>query len=69
MSSIVKYISNVILIILAILLVVEIFANLMSVRNNRCKKEDVKKRLNTSRLLIIVALIIYSLYGIVRNIL
>lgn len=63
-----KYISNVILIILAILLVVEIFANLMSVRNNRCKKEDVKKRLNTSRLLIIVALVIYSLYGIVRNI-
>lgn len=59
---------NIFLIILAVLVVVEIFANLISVRNNKCKKEEVRKKLNISRTLIIVVLLIYVIYGIFRNI-
>lgn len=69
MSNIIEFGINIFLVISAVLVAVEIFVNLISVRNNKCKKEEARKKLNISRTLIIAVLLIYVIYGIFRNIL
>jgi len=57
---------DVIVIIVSIIMEVEMFRNLIIVRNNKCGEDN--RKLKKARVLIVVIIILYSIYGMVRNI-